>query len=231
MGHLNTKQLLRGTNTLRICKYFHSLAIDSYKRTEAAKECAPGQHDALSAIILAVISLESFMGELEDYLRMCIPHYGKATEARITMLVDILRSIEEGRGQLGLKFQIAKYILTGEPYNMGALPYQNFELLLLARNGLIHPKTFKVNIVAQESEIVGPAERFLKRMRALNILADIPGDDVIAPISTWIETKAAARWACNTSAEMVHSLFQPDDKSPLIWNLNSILATEFVKIQ
>ena len=128
MGHLNTKQLLPGTNTLRICKYFHSLAIDAYKRTEAAADRTPGQHHALSAVILAVISLESFLGELEDYFRLCIPHYGKATEARVAMLVDILRSIEEGRGQLGLKFQIAKYILTGEPYNVGGLPYQNFEL-------------------------------------------------------------------------------------------------------
>jgi hypothetical protein len=219
-----------GTTLIAACGSLYGLAKRAYERTVAASDRAPQQHDALSAIILSVVSLEAFIGELEVATRFFAPHAPEAASRnRGRALVDALELIEEGKGQLTLKFQIAKFILTGKPYETGTRPYQHFDLLLDVRNGLIHPKPFAVK-TDDSGSLMDPFRKFREKLRSLEITAEIPGENVVAPLSTWVQTKAAARWACNTAAEMAHSLFETSAEDSLVAALKTLLPNSFVRI-
>jgi hypothetical protein len=212
-----------------VCGSLHLLAKKAYERTlTAGSERTPDQPDALSAIILSVVSLEALIGELVEVVRGLLPHHPKDSRNRGKALIDALELIEEGRGQLALKFQIAKLILSGTPYETGARPYQDFDLLLEIRNGLIHPKAFAVKPDESGSPL-DPLRKFRERLRSLEIIAEIPSENVMAPFSTWVQTKAAGRWACNTAVGMAHSLFEtPEDR--FVQMLRTILASGFIMI-
>jgi hypothetical protein len=213
-----------------VCGSLHSLAKKAYERTlTAASEQTPHQPDALSAIILSVVSLEALIGELVEVVRGLLPNCPEDSRNRGKALIDALELIEEGRGQLALKFQVAKFILSGSPYQTGASPYQNFDLLLEIRNGLVHPKAFSVKS-DESGSAVDPLRKFREKLRSLEIIAEIPKENVMAPFSTWVQTKAAARWACNTAVAMVHSLFEAPAEDPLVQTLRTILASSFIMI-
>jgi hypothetical protein len=213
-----------------VCGPLHLLATKAYERTlTATSERTPDQPDALSAIILSVVSLEALVGELVEVVRGLIPHYPEDSRHRGKALIDALELIEEGKGQLALKFQVAKFILSGTSFETGARPYQDFELLLDVRNGLTHPKAFAIK--SDESGApVDPLRKFREKLRSLGIIAEISGENVMAPLSTWVQTKAAARWACNTAAEMAHSLLETPAEDRLVQMLRTILASGFTKI-
>lgn len=219
-----------GRTLLVISGSLHLLAKKAYERTiNAASDRAPNQHDALSAIILSVVSLEALVGEVVEVVRGLLPNCPEDARNRGKALMDALELIEEGRGQLALKFQIAKLILSGTPYETGARPYQDFDLLLEIRNGLIHPKPFAVK-QDESGSPVDPSRKFREKLRSLEIIAEIPRENVVAPLSTWVQTKAAARWACNTAVEMAHSLWETPADDHIVQMLRTVLARGFVKI-
>jgi hypothetical protein len=161
-------------------------------------------------------------------VRGLIPHCPGDSRNRGKALRDALELIEEGKGQLSLKFQVAKFILSGTSYETGARPYQDFELLLDIRNGLIHPKAFAVKS-DESGASVDPLRKFREKLRSLEIIAEF-SEEVMAPLSTWVQTRAAARWACNTAVEMAHSLFETPAEDRLVQMLKTILASGFIKI-
>jgi hypothetical protein len=232
MGWMTTSSELirRGTSILGSCGSLHGLAKNAYERTkQAPSERSPGQHDALSAIVLSVVSLEAFIGELVEFVRVVFPAPADAERKRGRALVSMLDLVEEKREQIALKFQLTKFILTGTPYDTGTKPYQDFDLLLSVRNGLIHPKPFVIK-PSEPGTPVDPLHKFREKCRSLNILAELPKTDAVAPLSTLIETKAAARWACNTAAEMVHSIFEAPSDDVLVGTLKSMFGNQFVKV-
>jgi hypothetical protein len=72
--------------------------------------------------------------------------------------------------------------------------------------------------------------KFREKLRSLEIIAEIPVENVVARLSTWVQTKATARWACNTAAEMAHSLFETSAEDSLVDTLKTIFANGFVKL-
>jgi hypothetical protein len=200
---------------LGCCGVFHGLALNAYKRTSTApSDRAEGQYDALDTILLSVVTLEAQIGELPEIARVFTVRPSGEMTKRCKALVDALILIEEEKGPLTLKFQLAKFILTGTPYDTGVNPYQDFDLLVKLRNALIHPKPFVVR--ANESgSPADPVQRFKDQFRSRGVLADILTEPVqlpqpvFAPLLTLVSTRAAARWACNTACSIAHSLFEP----------------------
>jgi hypothetical protein len=82
-----------------VCGPLHFLAKKAYERTlTAASERTPRSADALSAIILSVVSLEALVGELVEVVRGLIPHSPEDSRNRGKALIDALELIEEGKG-------------------------------------------------------------------------------------------------------------------------------------
>ncbi len=108
--------------------------------------------------------------------------YEQRNARRGKLLADTLEVIEEERGQLTLKFHVAKLILTGVSYETGTKPFQDLELLLKIRNSLTHPRPFVVQ-PDESGSPVDPIRKFREQLRSLNILAEVESSS-FAPLST-----------------------------------------------
>jgi hypothetical protein len=96
--------------------------------------------------------------------------------------------------------------LGGHVYDKGAQPFQDFKLLIDLRNAIVHNKPRDTFLFTPDGEFmrVEPPP-IVKRLEGKNILAEFEGPNC----ESWIDlisTQAVARWACNTSVEMVKSV-------------------------
>jgi hypothetical protein len=241
-----------GNSLVSVAGMFHTLAVDAYNRiTATAQPTDPRQNDALSAIILSVVSLEAALNELEALARNIAPNF--PSDQRSAKLVSVLERIKQAHrlpwlaqvlrivvrkfsgspsprlsGSVADKLEAAFTILTGTSYNKGAAPFQDFATLIKVRNALVHPNAFSFTILSSGAVMTDPVEQLKQKVRSLGILANYPTDSP-EPWADWVATKAAARWACNTAAAIVHSLF-PSSNDALQSTLRTSLANNFVPI-
>jgi hypothetical protein len=159
--------------------HLYKLACGAYSRCSKSNG-GMAQPDAITAIILSVATLEGFINELTEYSDWHNPE--------LDSLGDILSEAEEMHAQTKLKYLLAAHTI-GEPFKKGALPYQDFDLLISLRHKLVHPKQLKPKIVRQ-------------------VLARAGGGAVVdsAPWYGLICTTAVAKWACNTTSEMIQAI-------------------------
>ena len=87
MGWITSSKVPPGTSLLATCGSLHMLAKKAYERTALAPDRAPEQDDALSAIILSVVSLEAFIGELVEVVRGLAPYYPEDSRNRGKALI------------------------------------------------------------------------------------------------------------------------------------------------
>lgn len=153
------------------------------------------QPGAVTAVILSVATLEGFINELTEYSHWHNPDW----EAWGT----ILHESEQRHVSIKPKYLLAAYV-TGQPFDKGALPYQDFSKLVKLRNALVHPRQLShlgEDGLIKPSEIV---EQVLVRIiggAAFNsrYQHSPPGYNEIC----WT---AVAKWACNTASEMIHAI-------------------------
>jgi len=96
-----------------------------------------GQPAALVSIVFAAASLEALLNE-SAYLA---EQQEAAEPAVVTAFAQVMDEAEESKAQIQSKFQLAYLVLTGKPYDKGTAPYQDFSLLIAARNALLHFKS------------------------------------------------------------------------------------------
>jgi len=117
----------------------------------------------------------------------------------------LFEEVERSHGSLQLKFQRARYAFTGEAYNTGALPFQDFALLVDLRNSLMHYKSPESFHVDANGVLTYTPAKILQRLRSKDILAERE-PSVTASWLLAIATVAMARWSCESAAAMVASL-------------------------
>ncbi len=182
-----------------------SLAKKAYERTRAvSSDRESGQVDALVAIVFSAAALEAFVNESVELAELGAVSSGYSEPESVTNFRRLLREVEESRGSTQLKFLLAKQALTGHTYDKGAPPYQDFDLLIELRNALVHLKPrerFEMNI---DGKMFVTLPKIIQRLESKNILAEFEPDEN-ASWTQWISTRAVARWACNTAAQMVQS--------------------------
>ncbi len=139
---------------------------------------------------------------------------------------DLLEEIEGARGgSIRLKFSLARTVLSGwTPYEKHGQPYQDFDLLVSLRNQLVH---FKELNEYQSTEPNVP--RIVGRLRSKNILAEFT--DVIPQPILYFETRAVARWACNTAAVMVQSILDVIPDGRLRQTTETFYRSQFVPVE
>jgi hypothetical protein len=158
---------------------------------------------ALVAIVLSVVALEAFINEMAEMASAAMPK-AETEPQKIAAFAEILKYVEESRGSLEMKYNLAKWVCTGQFYEKDAKPYQDFADLIATRNALIHYKVLDKITFAEDGSASMAEPKILKRLESKGILADVPAGLNVA----WIEkvgTSATARWACETAAAMVQS--------------------------
>ena len=185
------------------------VAKKAYRRTEgAASDRAPGQPDALVAVIFAVVAMEAFINEIAELASH--PHPVPEPPS-IAVLANLLTEAEQG--SLQLKFSIGKAVLDDVPYDKGGQPFQHFQLLVSLRNQLVHYRELNrlTGVLAMEPS-TPPA--IVNNLRSINILAEYPADSNPQPIG-YFETRAVGQWACNVASKMVYSILDVVPESEL----------------
>lgn len=188
----------------------------AYERVEAkglADERSTGEQDALVAVVFAAFTLEAFINEVGDYAAYEDRLDANADPQSITVLGQVLGSLKE-RAATETKFQLARWILHGSPYDQGRTPYQDFKLLIGLRNALAHVKGLEIYEVSEAgvTDITQPPS-VMAGLRSKNILAKPRGEAPTSWVDT-IETLAVARWACRAASEMMRSVVDAMPDSP-----------------
>jgi|SRR6266849_463517 len=98
-----------------------------------------GQTGALVSVVFAAASLEALLNEAAYLAELDLPN--AVEPGIISAFVQIMEEAEESKAQTQSKFQLAHLAMTGKAYGKGSAPYQDFSLLIAARNALLHLKS------------------------------------------------------------------------------------------
>lgn len=179
----------------------------AYERTDGSgSDRKPDQMDALDAIIFSAAALEAFINETAELASEATRSSIFLAPPEVKTFASLLEEAERSRASIQMKFMLAKIALTGQTYDTGSVPYQDFALLIDLRNALLHLRPIeKIEHGPQGGLTLKPAP-LLAQLRSKNILADYGSEDVIATWISTISTRAAARWACEVAAAMVQSI-------------------------
>lgn len=170
------------------------IAVSAYERTESSlSDNTGGQNDALVAILFSAVALEAF---IMDLALIAAADSQLLRRTDLQALANILDETESSRGSIRLKFLFAKSILSGKPYEKGSLPYQDFDILFILRDSIIHMKP---------ERITGEPHKVLQRLQAKN-LCELPDPHITGSWLGQVSTRTVARWACNVVVDMTQSL-------------------------
>lgn len=207
-----TEKLIGPNNNVSTSMKYYSagqlfaIAKSAYERTVDDKpERSSSRSDTLISIIFAAASLEAFINELAD----------KAAEKPVLLdhpesvknLAILLKELEETRASTRLKFMITKLVFAGKIFDKrdkDAQTYQNFLLLSKLRDSLIHLKPQDEIIIKRDGTSETKMPKFMKEINK-DLFADFD-EKVVASWVSRISTRAMAKWACDTAAEMARSI-------------------------
>ncbi len=196
-----------------------STAQDAVTRALAATKNAksPGTNDPLVAVIFAAATAEAFINEIGE-LASHPPIPGQLHPDEVSSCAVELAKVEDSRGTTQEKYLSAKAAFTGETYDKGSQPYQDFSLLFDLRNSLMHLKFDRIKSVkVNEADVQHPP--VIERLRSKNVLAACDSDTITSWV-TLICTPAVAEWACNACVAMVRSLLSCIPESYLKQQVN-----------
>jgi hypothetical protein len=173
---------------------------------------AQHNREALASIVLAAISSESFINELAEAAVLA-----PEPPAHLKALGTMLAEAEKSRVSVESKYHLAKFVLTGEPFDKGASPYQEFALLIDLRNRLLHSKPLEAKLVRNdEGEFVWTEPPLMRRLQSArivhvdNTLKEAAkrnnADVLIADMLHQVSSQGVALWACRAVSAIVNNL-------------------------
>jgi hypothetical protein len=191
----------------------HGIAVISHERALNPIDLK-NEGSVLVAIAFAAISLEAFINEItalavsQRDLYEEVIHDSHLREmynipARVRALATALDEAEESQGQLLLKFQLARIVLTGEGYAKGVAPFQDVALLIKLRNALMHhrPEGTEWDAGVQEHRIPKIVSSLISRG-----LLEPPVQEEHIAWSNYVSRPAVSAWACNSAKFMIEDL-------------------------
>jgi hypothetical protein len=178
--------------------------IDQRKPSERA----PGQPEAIIAIVFSAMALEAFINEAADIAAFPVPSGNPAHPLSVVTFAGIeeeLKGSKNSYSSIHTKFLVAKWVFAGESYNKGIFPYQDFHLLIALRNTLAHIEGLDITKTTLAGEVIAEQPSILEKLLPKKILAAPTTPDLWLPRIATLET---ARWACNTATAMYRSLVE-----------------------
>lgn len=195
------------------------IALDALQRTNVDEFGADAT--ALVSIVFAAASLEAFANELPSFVEAALRTGKVGKDDRIATFPGLMNELEESRASLKSKLVMAKWVLSGVPFDKGTAPYQDFNALVELRNGLMHIKS-SVEIGTENDRPAFRRPKVLETLRQKNLLASFPPDTEDMTGASWTEavsTPACAKWACSTAAETVGAILSGLPSNEPTWNL------------
>jgi hypothetical protein len=188
-------------------KTLFDIARRAYDRTkDVSGDRDPLQKDALVAITFSAATLEAFINEAADLAWRMRPVSLPPRAESLTTFGKLAREVETLQGGVQFKYHLASTVFAGHPYDEGRPPFQDFDDLLTLRNRLLHLRPMGEVEPTLRGRMVVENPPFVERLRGRNITAIAINTETPVPWIDRISTRAAARWACNSAAEMIRSV-------------------------
>jgi hypothetical protein len=147
-------------------------AKEAYQRTKAAaSDRAAGQMDGLVAIVFSVVALEGFINEAAELATHPAALGTAPNPPSVKRFAALIDEAERSGAGVALKYTLAKLAFTGETYDRGAMPYQDFSLLIDFRNAPVHFRSRETFDVDDQGVLTFKPAPLLSRLRAKNIIA------------------------------------------------------------
>ena len=147
----------------------------------------------------------------------------------IKTFADMVFEAEAQHKPLDYKFTLASTAFTGEDYNKGAQPYQDFDILMDLRNAIVHFKPLDQLTRNEEGFWVFSPPPVVRRLESRNVTAEFANNTSAAWI-LHLSTRAVARWSCNTASEMVQSVLSMVPESQFCETSKQFYAEPFKPI-
>jgi hypothetical protein len=148
-----------------------SIAVDSAKRiTGVPRE--GGHNEALVSVVFAAASLEAFLNESAYLAGRKAGSPGEPPA--VSAFAQVIEEAEESKGSIQSKFQLANLVLSGETYDKGAAPYQEFSDLIAVRNLLMHGKGIEQFLTIDGKKVVLNPAAVIYKLTGKNILHEAP---------------------------------------------------------
>ncbi len=189
-----------------LAPHLFEIAKAAYERTKGSSpEREIQSQDPLVAIVFSAAALEAFINEAailaEQPLLTGVPEEPDSVGTFAELIGEMERTPVE------LKFMVTRAVFAEQVYDKGAQPYQDFGLLIELRNALLHLRPRDIFEFSPVTGMSVQPPKIIHKLRSKNILAR-PEAVTGGPWIRWISTPAAARWACNVAAKMVHSVME-----------------------
>ncbi len=187
----------------------------------AASEQA--QRECLASVIFAAMSTEAFINELPELASGAAKN--PAEPGWVRALGEVLGDAEDSRAPIKSKYQLARLVLTGEVFDKGTQPFQDFALLVDVRNLVVHWKPKEAarrkeadGALTWETEIM----KRLEQRRAINTTPDcLPqyirrseSASIRSNLLTEIGVQSMGVWACGAAAAIVNAVLDAIPESP-----------------
>lgn len=198
------------------------------------------KNDALVSIVFSAATIEAFLNELPGLLSI-FPECLQDEPPQVPVFVKRANELITNWGSTKCKYLLAYSVLSGQRCDKGGPAYQNFSLLIEARNGLMHAKsgTFSGEADPDGKLVMGVSDKLLERFRASGIIdnsapsVSVPCVDTAGtttylqsfaplPWNLRIATPKAAFWACGTAAAVVDSIVKIVPNGPHKPNLLAV---------
>ena len=178
---------------------FFNIAASAYKQSYTTSS------ESLTTIIFSFIGIESFINILAEVASGSL--LSLKTPPSIITLGKILNELDTTGNSLANKYQITRFVLTGELYDKGTLPYQDFECLIKIRNSLIHSRPDRFTMPSQTTDASKEYPKFICHLDNRKIINKPEG----LPFSSWeslIAVPDVAYWSYKTACEMINSIIE-----------------------
>src|SRR6185437_3506639 len=111
--------------------YLNALSLIENIRPPGPQHHSTLRTNATASTIFSALATETFINEV-SYLANGL---FRGTEgAWLQTLGDVLEELEDSHAPITSKYLIAKFVLSGAPFDKGKSPYQEFALLIRVRN-------------------------------------------------------------------------------------------------
>ncbi len=196
--------------------YLFEIAKDGYQKASKGN-VKHKQRDAMVAIVFSALALEAFINELLAIAKM--EKLSGSSEDWLDKLIEAIQepstdsiSAKKPNGKwksTGEKFMLASEAL-GSKFDKGSSPYQDFADLFKLRDCLVHLKPEDL-IEPDEDEIYKYVGRkLIERLRSKGILQQYTS---VQSITLLVSNAKAAKWACETTSNMVIAILDKLDKT------------------
>jgi hypothetical protein len=175
-------------------------------------DTTPGQSEALVSLMFASLSIETFMNELVYHAD--VKSTGKAHPLpSLQTFADVLTEMEQSKAPITSKILMGKFILSGESFDKGKNPYQDFALLVRLRNEITHQKAYE-EFRVEDGKPAYKKRNILESFSGMNVLgkAYYQNQEVVTNWLDEISTRAMAVWACGATAGIVNAMLDAANK-------------------